>query len=173
MTPPRRLGWGSLGFAAVLLTAAASLGVVASRDSGNPSSLSERVHAVAASLRCPVCQNLSVADSASELAGEMRGQIARDLRAGKSVDQIRQEFVSAYGEWILIEPPTDGIGLVAWIAPALLLLAGLATAALAIRRWSPGAAPSSSGGAPPPTRLTEDDRLLLERELSRSGQEPE
>ena len=140
----RRTAVGSFVLAAALLMAAVALIVVAVRGSGATNGMDERVGAVASGLRCPVCQNLSVADSPSQLAQEMRSTIARELREGRSPDQIRSEFVDAYGEWILLSPPRHGIDLIAWVAPGLMLVLGLAAAAIAVRRWTMGA--RTSGG---------------------------
>jgi cytochrome c-type biogenesis protein CcmH len=112
------------------LVAAAALGVAAFRD--RPATIGERVDEVAESIRCPVCQNLSVADSTSRVAGEMRRSIAAQLRAGRSPDQIRSGFVAAYGEWILLTPR----GAAPWIAPAAVVLAAAVIAAVALRRWT-------------------------------------
>jgi cytochrome c-type biogenesis protein CcmH len=95
-----------------------------------------RVAAIAAQLRCPVCQNLSVRDSPSDVAAAFRARIRELVRAGRSDEEIRAFFVARYGEWILLSPPRRGIGIVVWLAPALLLSAGLATVALAVRRWT-------------------------------------
>ena len=43
-----------------------------------------QVHEVAAELRCVVCQNLSVADSPSEMARQMRVIVRERLEAGES-----------------------------------------------------------------------------------------
>ncbi len=40
-----------------------------------PDDLEEQARRIAAELRCPVCQNLSVADSPSEMAQQMRALI--------------------------------------------------------------------------------------------------
>ena len=91
---------------------------------------------IAAGLRCPVCQNLSVADSPSEMAQEMRALILDQLRAGKSREEIRAYFVSKYGEWILLSPTPKGFALLVWVLPGLGLLAALAGAVTALRRWT-------------------------------------
>jgi len=103
--------------------------------------LEDQMRAVASGLRCPVCQNLSVADSTSELALEMRALIRDQLRAGKRPDEIRAYFVSKYGEWILLSPTPRGVGLLAWVLPGLGALAGLGGAAWTLRRWSRRSAP--------------------------------
>jgi cytochrome c-type biogenesis protein CcmH len=135
-----------------LLAVAAALAAVALRGPGPARTTADQVHDIAAGLRCPVCNDLSVADSPAPLARQMRETIAGDLRAGKRPDQIRAEFVAAYGESILLSPPHRGVGLVAWLAPALLLAAGLAVALAAVRRWrhrpaAGGAAPGAPDGA--------------------------
>jgi cytochrome c-type biogenesis protein CcmH/NrfF len=170
----RRFAAGSFLLAMALLAAGGALTLVALRGPAPPETMADQVRAVAASLRCPVCQNLSVADSPSRLAQEMRRTIARDLRAGKSAGEIRQAFATAYGPWILESPPKRGIDLVAWIAPVLLLLGGLLAAAWAVWHWSgrglAGAAPAESVGPDP--RLSAADRSLLDRALAGEPEEP-
>ena len=178
-TASRRTG-GAVALAAILLVAAGALAFVAARGPAQPETLQDRVHQVASGLRCPVCQNLSVADSPSAVAGSMRATIGRDLRAGRTPDQIRARFVAAYGQWILLSPPRGGIDLVAWIAPLLLLLGGLVAALIAIRRWTLGRTPSRAADAADsiafPGRgstLSPSDRRLLERALASAEDEPE
>jgi cytochrome c-type biogenesis protein CcmH len=155
---------GRLAVAAALLAAAVALAIVAARGPAPHSTPDERVRAVASTLRCPVCQNLSVADSSSRLAYEMRAEIARELQAGRSPEQIRDRFVAAYGEWVLLSPPRSGIGWIPWLAPLLLFAGGVTAAATAIRRWTMDAASPSL--TPPGDHLDPEDRALLERSVS-------
>lgn len=168
---------GLLVAAAAIVVAAGALAIVAARGSGPPGDVQAQARAVASGLRCPVCQNLSVADSPSPLAQQMRATIARGLEAGKPPERIRAEFVAAYGEWILLAPPRRGINLIAWIAPLLLVLGGLMAAALAVRRWSLGAghtAGSRCGATPAPAEaaLSNEDRRRLRRALDGLEEEP-
>lgn len=163
----RRAAWPAALAVAALATAAA-LTLVALRGPEPPRTLDDRVHAVAETLRCPVCQNLSVADSPAPLARQMRETIERRLRAGRSPEEIRAGFVAAYGEWILQAPRPRGLNLVAWIAPAALFVAGAVLALVAVRRWTERRPRSA-----PPLPLTPEDRRLLERELARFPEEPE
>lgn len=96
--------------------------------------LDARAQAIAAKLRCPVCQNESVADSPAELAAQMRTLIREKLAAGESEDQIVAYFVSKYGDWILLEPPRRGVLWIVWVAPALALLGGTAFVVSYLRR---------------------------------------
>lgn len=106
----------------------------------------EQVHAIARQLRCVVCQNLSVADSPSEMANQMRAVIRERLAAGQQPDEVVEYFVDKYGEWILLEPRRRGFTALVWVVPPLGALIGLAIVTLLIVRWTrarprPAAAP--------------------------------
>jgi cytochrome c-type biogenesis protein CcmH len=94
------------------------------------------VHDVAAQLRCVVCQNLSVADSPSEMASQMRAIIRERLTAGESPADVQRYFVDRYGEWILLSPPRRGFNLLVWLLPLAAVVVGLATTAALVWRWS-------------------------------------
>ncbi len=100
------------------------------------SALEARTTVVASELRCPVCQGMSIQESPSELAQQMRAVVREQLAAGKSPDEVRAYFVSKYGEWILLEPPPHGFNLVAYALPALVVAGGIATIAVVVRRWT-------------------------------------
>jgi len=93
-----------------------------------------RARLIASKLRCPVCQNESVADSQSELSAQMRTVIRDKLAAGETEDQIVGYFVSRYGEWILLEPPRQGVLWFVWLAPVVALLGGAALVIAYLRR---------------------------------------
>jgi len=97
-------------------------------------SIEEQTHLLAAELRCPVCQNLSVADSPSEMAIQMREVIFEKLKNGESPEQIRGYFVSRYGEWILLAPTRKGFNWIAWLLPFVVILVGAGIIILRIRR---------------------------------------
>lgn len=75
-------------------------------------------------LQCPVCAGASVAESTSELAGQMRMVIRAKLEAGESEQQIVGYFVERYGDSVLVEPPRRGVGLLVWVAPVAMLVIG-------------------------------------------------
>ena len=96
----------------------------------------EDVHRVAAQLRCVVCQNLSVADSPSEMAAQMRAVVRERLGAGERPEQVIQYFVDKYGEWILLEPRRWGFTLLVWLFPPVALAFGLGVLAFRLARWT-------------------------------------
>ncbi|MFQ5916748.1 MAG: cytochrome c-type biogenesis protein CcmH, partial [Candidatus Binatia bacterium] len=97
--------------------------------------LEEQARRIAAELRCPVCQNLSVADSPSEMAQQMRALIRKQLKEGKSPQQIKAYFTSKYGEWVLLAPTKEGFSLLVWILPFIALTGGILLVILVARRW--------------------------------------
>ena len=123
----------------------------------------QQVHDVAVELRCVVCQNLSVADSPSEMAAQMRAIVRERLAAGETPAQVRQYFVERYGDWILLSPRRSGFTLLVWLLPVAVVVAGFALAALLLRRWTarrPAAAPPVAVDA----AMSERIRREMERE---------
>ena len=130
-----------------------------------PVSHEDQAQLLAAELRCPVCQNLSVGDSPSEMANQMRELIQEKLKNGESPDQIRAYFVSRYGEWILLSPKREGFNWVAWLLPFGAILGGAGVIGLVVRRAS------ARGQAPREEELPPLDpryRQRLEAELRES-----
>jgi len=99
------------------------------------SDLEAQVREIAAQLRCPVCQGLSVGDSPSELASEMRTLVRQQLQQDKTPAEVLDYFAQRYGEWILLAPPKHGFNLVIWVLPFVLLPIGAAVVYLRARRW--------------------------------------
>ena len=107
------------------------LGVDASRELGEPlgqplsgDELDWAVAEVAADIRCPKCQALSIADSAAESARAMREEARSLLAAGYTRDQVARYFEQRYGEFVLLEPRARGLNLIVWTAPAAMVLLG-------------------------------------------------
>jgi cytochrome c-type biogenesis protein CcmH len=126
----------------------------------------EDVQAIASQLRCVVCQNLSVADSPSEMAGQMRDLIRERLRAGDRPEQVMAYFVQRYGEWVLLAPPARGLNLVLWLAPFAAVVAGLALVLTLARRWRRRGGTNASDVPP---AVGPRDRERLAAELERLG----
>ena len=124
----------------------------------------ETVHEIGAQLRCVVCQSLSVADSPSETANQMRGIIRERLAAGDSPEQVKAYFVEKYGLWILLAPPRQGFNLLVWVVPFVALGAGLVLVLLLVRRWSRRPADAIPDPAPDAAMRARIHREMAERE---------
>ncbi|MDX7953697.1 cytochrome c-type biogenesis protein CcmH [Lichenihabitans sp. Uapishka_5] len=95
--------------------------------------LEARARALSSGLRCLVCQNQSIDDSAAPLARDLRLLVRERLRAGDDDAAIEHYLVSRYGDFILLKPPFSPETLLLWGAPALVLAAGLGGVLLARR----------------------------------------
>jgi cytochrome c-type biogenesis protein CcmH len=156
--------------------AAALLVLAISRDTSpaaaavrTPQQIEQETRAIGRLLRCPVCQNLSVADSPSPLAGQMRQLIREQLADDRSRDAILAYFVARYGAQVLLDPPKSGFSQLLWWGAAAVPLGGLLLVMLRLRRWlRPGATES----LPPALPAAERQRYeaLLARELERIGE---
>jgi cytochrome c-type biogenesis protein CcmH len=94
-----------------------------------PATSADRAAALASELRCPDCQGLSVADSPTSSAVEIRRQIDELVASGASDDEVRAHFVARYGEWIRLAPG-DAI---VWVVPFAALAFGVGLLVLWIR----------------------------------------
>jgi cytochrome c-type biogenesis protein CcmH len=72
----------------------------------------------------------------------MKDVVREQLAAGRTPDEVKAYFVAKYGEWILLEPPPRGVNLLAYLLPAVALMAGLGVIWLALRRWTSAPAPA-------------------------------
>lgn len=130
----------------VLFAALCVAGVVRAQDADSPprstlaatedSALEARTSALASTLRCPVCQGESIQDSPSELAQNMRAVVRDQLRDGRTPDEVKQYFVSKYGEWILLEPEMKGLNVLLYVFPVLLVVGGLTLVVVLVKRWT-------------------------------------
>ena len=138
-----------LAAVAVALTAL----VVGTLDDGGPRTSEDRARDLAAEIRCPTCESQSSLESDAPTAEGVRTEIARRIRTGETDAQIRDFFVSRYGEEILLDPPSSGLAGLVWVLPALALVLGAIGLVTGFRRWR-GRGP----GAP-----SDEDRVLVER----------
>jgi cytochrome c-type biogenesis protein CcmH len=121
--------------------------------------LNARTEEVAGLLRCPVCQGLSVADSPSTMARNMKAQVREKLAAGFDQEQILAGFERSYGEFVRLQPQLRGVNWLVWLGPAAALLAGAGGVALAMRRARRHASPAAADEPPSRDALPDDPRL--------------
>ena len=123
----RRFG---LPLAMAALLALGGLVLVEALRPAAPPTSAQQAAQLAAELRCPDCQALSVAESNTAAAAAFRSQIADLLATGHTPEQVRRHFVDRYGSWILLTPATPLV----WLIPAAAILGGTLLFALWLRR---------------------------------------
>jgi cytochrome c-type biogenesis protein CcmH len=153
-------------FVVVALVALAASALPAAARSATVSE--DQVRAIGTDLRCVVCQNLSVSDSPSETARQMREIIRERLAAGDTPEQVKAYFVEKYGLWILLAPPREGFNLLVWVVPFAGLGLGLVLVAVVIRRWTR----RTAAGADRPAAASPLDEAMRER-IRRELAEPD
>lgn len=84
--------------------------------------------------RCPVCQGESIDESGAPLAADLRRLIREHIARGESDAEIRRYLVARYGKFILMKPPVEGDTYALWLAPAVVLLIGAASAVWIVYR---------------------------------------
>ncbi len=134
-----------------------------------PPTPAQRAASLESVVRCPTCEDLSVAQSSAPTAVAVRAAVDQLIAEGRSDQQIEAYLVARYGSSIVLDPPASGWSLLVWLLP---LLGGLAaTTGLVVvllrRRRQPGGDPE--GGDPGPAltpEMTEDRRNFLLRSLA-------
>ncbi len=97
------------------------------------SSSAQRISHLESLVKCPSCQDLSVAQSTSSSALAVRHEITTLVHEGQSDSQILTTIEDAYGPSILLSPSTSGLGTLLWLLPTALFV-GLVVTALTLRR---------------------------------------
>jgi cytochrome c-type biogenesis protein CcmH len=115
---------------------------------------------------CVACHE-SLAVAQSPQAYSERDFIRKEIAHGKTKAQIEQDLVGQYGSAVLARPPARGFNLTVYILPPAILIAGIATLAVALPRWrrrarAAAAAPTQAGPSLEPA-----DALRLEEDLAR------
>lgn len=126
--------------------------------------IDERTNEVASLLRCPVCQGMSVADSKSEMAVNMKGQVRELLERGYTREQILKYFELSYGQFVLLEPKFEGVNTLVWLLPIAALLLGATVVFFKIRKLE------RNPVTPQPSNPETDPYLARVRDLVGKGQ---
>lgn len=93
-----------------------------------------RFQHLSAELRCPMCQNETLADSNAPIAHDLRRQVFEMMQAGKSDDEIKAYLVDRYSQFVLYKPPVEPSTWLLWFGPLALLAIGGIVVAVQVRR---------------------------------------
>lgn len=146
--------------ALLLCSSGAARAVIETYEFSSPE-LEARYHRLSLELRCPKCQNQNIADSNAPISEDLRRLLYQQLEAGASDQEILDDMVDRYGEFVRYRPDFDSKTAILWLAPLLFLLLGAVIALAVLRR--------GSNEAPPP--LSEEERARLDAALARPGQQ--
>ena len=145
--------WTGRALALALVLASAPALAVEPDEMLRDPAMEARAEHISQTLRCVVCQNQNIDDSAAPLAGDMRRLVRERLTAGDSDSQVRAYFVARYGNFVLLEPPFQFDTVALWLGPMLVLLIASGGFWLLLRRRAP---------SPPPAPLTDQERKAVQ-----------
>jgi cytochrome c-type biogenesis protein CcmH len=122
-------------------------------------SIERQANAMTHRLMSPYCPGLLLADCGSQGAGDLRTEIRQRLQRGETADAIERDLVSRFGPVIRTVPAFGGFGLIVWLGPLALGVAGLGFAIFVVRQRA------SHAGSPVVVefRAAHDDAQLDER----------
>ena len=130
-------------FLLLILAGAGSVGAAEDVQTFSSDEKRQRLHELVAELRCPKCQNQTLADSNSPIAQDLRGEIYRMLEDGKTDSEIVGFLVARYGEFVMYRPPVKNTTLILWLTPLLLVVIGIGVLWRVNRRQSMAAQPAN------------------------------
>lgn len=94
-----------------------------------------RAQSLMREIRCVACENEPVSQSSAAIAEDMRIRIREMVDAGASDKEVRDWFVSRYGEFVLFRPPAhDPSGWLLWGLPFALLATGVVAGLILARK---------------------------------------
>ena len=91
-------------------------------------------------LRCPKCQNQNLSGSNSQIAIDMRTEVARLVEEGMTEAEVKGFMVDRYGDFVLYRPPVQSNTMVLWVGPAVIFGIGIVIFAIILVRRSQAAA---------------------------------
>jgi cytochrome c-type biogenesis protein CcmH len=96
----------------------------------------QRFRTLTEQLRCVMCQNQSLADSNAMIAHDLRLEILRLMREGKTDEQIKQYLVERYTDFVLYKPEVKPMTWLLWFGPGVLVIGGVAVIFAIVRKRS-------------------------------------
>lgn len=121
--------------------------------------LEARARTLSETLRCMVCQNQSIEDSAAPLARDLRLIVRERIQAGDSDKQICDYLVARYGEFVLLDPRVSPRTIALWAVPGGILLIGAAWIAFMWLR----------GNRPQPQKLSREEEKTLDEIIRKTN----
>ncbi|EGU29364.1 cytochrome c-type biogenesis protein [Vibrio scophthalmi] len=85
-------------------------------------------------LRCPKCQNNTIADSNAELAQDLRHKVYEMTKDGKSKGEIVDYMIARYGNFVTYNPPFTLATSILWLGPLSVVVIGFGVIVLRSRK---------------------------------------
>jgi cytochrome c-type biogenesis protein CcmH len=126
----------------------------------------QRAVAIESVIRCPSCEDLSVAVSSAPTAVTVRATVAHLIDLGQTDQQVKDYLVARYGAAIVLDPPASGWSALVWVLPVAVGAAGtVGLVVVLVRRRRRGERDLDAdvrGGRVDPVALEERRRFLTQ-----------
>ncbi len=153
--------WTLIGVVLVVALIAGS-GVLSS----TPPTAAARAASIESVIRCPSCEDLSVAGSSAPTAVAVRATVRQLVGEGRTDAQVEQYLEARYGSTIVLDPPASGWSLLVWVLPVVCgLLAAVALTVVLVRRRRIGDGDDLPAGDLDPD-IVEGHRDFISRSLA-------
>lgn len=115
-------------------------------------------------LMSPFCPGLLLSSCQSQGAHDLKAEITRRLEAGETQEVIVADLVRRFGPNIRGAPEMRGVGLIAWLGPAVIGGVGVLILGVALRRFArPG--PDAEAGTPTQAESSPELSARVDEEL--------
>jgi cytochrome c-type biogenesis protein CcmH len=115
---------------------------------------------------CVVCHEaLNVAQSPE--AFQEREYIRQEIAQGKTRKQIENDLVQQYGPAVLARPPANGVNVLVYIVPPVVVILGIVIIAIFIPRWRRRAREADASAPEAGATLDAADAKRLNEDLGR------
>jgi cytochrome c-type biogenesis protein CcmH/NrfF len=141
--------------------------------SGEAMTIHPEAKAAIDGLWSPYCPGMMLAVCTSSGGAMLRDSAQSWALQGLSADSIIERVVREYGEEYRAEPPAAGTGLLAWVIPPLILLAGLGAVAVVLARRRRATAAQAPSEAPLGPAVPAADEARLRAALKELDEEEE
>ena len=94
----------------------------------------ERFLSLLNELRCPKCQGSNLSGSNAPIAIDLKREVYRLVKLGKTEKEVKNYLVNRYGNFIVYDPPFEADTYALWLAPLLLFLVTMSV--ILYRRFS-------------------------------------
>ena len=84
-----------------------------------------RARTISKNIRCMICQNQSIDESASPLAKDLRILVRNKLTEGLTDKEIYKFLTDRYGDFILLKPPLIKNTYALWYFPFIIFILGI------------------------------------------------
>ena len=84
-----------------------------------------RARNISKNIRCMICQNQSIDESAAPLAKDLRILIRDKIKEGNNDEEVYKFLTDRYGDFILLKPPLKLVTLALWFLPFVFFVIGI------------------------------------------------